>query len=513
MNPNLITALGIFSSLLSLLLGGYVLWRKSAVAAALPFALLMAANAVYAAAYTTEINADSLEAVVFWLKMEYLGVSFIPVCWYLFADAYAADRKRVRPVRVLLMLVIPVLTILLMGTNEAHQAVYTDIRLRTGLSLSLITARRGWWYWVSAAYFYVLLLLGSLKVLRHAVGSSGVYRAQYVTIILGLVFPWLGHIALILRVSPYGMDITPFTLSLSGALLAMGVFRWGLFELSPIARERVMEAIRDGVIVVDLKNRLVDANRAAKALFPQLAQLEPGRDLGPFFESLNYHRELGNAELSMQIEDAVRHFRFNSEPIEDARGMVIGQVVIVVDTTENSELLFRLARLATTDELTGAANRRHFFELAGRELARAQRSSSPLSFAMFDLDHFKQVNDTYGHAAGDRALVAVCDVCRGMLRASDLLCRYGGEEFIIIFPDAAPAAAAEVAERLRKRIAEQEIVAGTARFRVTVSFGIDGTGGAPRESLEQYLKRIDDAMYAAKEQGRNRVVQAERIST
>jgi len=508
MNPNLLTAIGIFSSTLSLVLGGYVFWRKSAAAAALPFGLLMVANAVYAAAYTIEINTVSLESVVFWLKMEYFGVGFIPVYWYLFAESYAADRQMFRPRRLLLLVAIPVLTILLMWTNEAHHAVYTEIRLHRDAGLSILSTRRGWWYWVSAVYFYALILLGTVKMLRHVVHSNGLFRTQSLTIVLGAVFPWLGHIALLLRVSPYQMDITPFTLSLSGVLLALGVFRWSLFDFSPIARERVMDAMRDGVIVVDLKTRLVDANRAALALFPQLAQERPGSDLSSFFGAVNYRIGQGAAELSIRIQDTVRHFQFNSELIKDTRGTGIGYVVMVVDTTENSELLFRLARLATTDELTGAGNRRHFFELAGRELARAQRSNAPLSFAMFDLDHFKVVNDTYGHAAGDLALVSVCETCRGMLRTSDLLCRYGGEEFIIIFPDAAPPAAVEIAERLRKKIADTEIVSRDQRFHITVSFGIDGTSGAPQEALEYYLKRIDDAMYAAKESGRNRVVSA-----
>jgi len=143
-------------------------------------------------------------------------------------------------------------------------------------------------------------------------------------------------------------------------------------------------------------------------------------------------------------------------------------------------------------------------DMAKRELDRAKRSGGPLSVALFDLDHFKLINDQYGHGAGDAALVAVCDACRTVLRSSDLFCRYGGEEFVILFPETGPRPAMEVAERLRRKIEGIALASGNAQFRVTASFGVAGSEGAP-SSLAEYLKAADEAMYEAKEQGRNTV--------
>jgi len=136
----------------------------------------------------------------------------------------------------------------------------------------------------------------------------------------------------------------------------------------------------------------------------------------------------------------------------------------------------------------------------------SRRKDRPVSFAMFDLDHFKKINDRLGHSAGDSALRGVCESCRAELRSTDIFCRYGGEEFVILFPETPPAAAKEIAERLREKIKRTAIAAGDRTFSVTASFGVCGSETGPAETLAEYLRLIDAAMYRAKAAGRNRVV-------
>jgi len=178
--------------------------------------------------------------------------------------------------------------------------------------------------------------------------------------------------------------------------------------------------------------------------------------------------------------------------------------VIITDTTEATEFLARLERLVSTDELTKVDNRRRFFEHAERELELARRRGAGIAFAMLDLDHFKRVNDEHGHAAGDAALVAVCEACKSALRSTDILCRYGGEEFMVILPEATPADALEIVERVRLKIAETVVAGPRAAFGVTASFGVSGNAGPPYEDLEVYLRRADEALYRAKAEGRDR---------
>lgn len=162
--------------------------------------------------------------------------------------------------------------------------------------------------------------------------------------------------------------------------------------------------------------------------------------------------------------------------------------------------------LATTDPLTGVYNRRTFKELAEPHLSRSRRSRVPLSLLMLDLDHFKRVNDTYGHLAGDEVLKAFADLVRGCLRKEDLLARYGGEEFVVLLPGSSQAAATALAERIRDQVAANPLGGTDHRVRVTVSVGVASEAGDTLPSLESMLGRADEALYRAKADGRNRVV-------
>ena len=166
--------------------------------------------------------------------------------------------------------------------------------------------------------------------------------------------------------------------------------------------------------------------------------------------------------------------------------------------------------LATTDSLTGIYNRRTFKELAEPLLSRARRTRGPVALLLFDLDHFKRVNDTYGHLAGDDVLSGFAQLVRTCLRKEDLLGRYGGEEFVALLPGTAEPAAAALAERIRQETAETPLRAGDQAIRITVSVGLAGDSGEALRSLEALLGRADEALYAAKAQGRNCVVTSAR---
>lgn len=174
---------------------------------------------------------------------------------------------------------------------------------------------------------------------------------------------------------------------------------------------------------------------------------------------------------------------------------------------QNDEARQVLEKLANKDGLTGLMNRRHFMQTAEVELQRAQRYRRPVTVAMADLDYFKKLNDTYGHAAGDAMLRAFAELVQDALRQSDFVCRYGGEEFAFLFPEISPAETEKLAERLRIRCAEMAVALPDGRsVKATVSMGLADASECP---IEIALKRADDALYEAKRLGRNRVVLSE----
>ena len=181
-------------------------------------------------------------------------------------------------------------------------------------------------------------------------------------------------------------------------------------------------------------------------------------------------------------------------------------------TTVNIELQAALNRekdLARTDVLTGINNRRHLFELAEREFDVATRYQQPLSVLIFDLDHFKQVNDTFGHAVGDQMLQRVTEVACAELRSVDVIGRYGGEEFVILLPMTTTQDALPLAERIRAGVAAIRVLTEKRDASVTLSIGIAETKHTSGESLDSILIRADKAMYAAKKAGRNCTVISE----
>ena len=186
-------------------------------------------------------------------------------------------------------------------------------------------------------------------------------------------------------------------------------------------------------------------------------------------------------------------------------GELASFVEVFADITEQKRREAALDKSATRDALTGSMNRGHFTEMATQEIARARRFSEPLSMALLDLDHFKQVNDTHGHDAGDMALMQFAKTCEEGARQIDLVGRIGGEEFAILLPRANKEPAFEILQRIRLRVMEARITAANGNsFGLTVSVGLASLRPHTLD-LRELLRNADAALYKAKREGRNRV--------
>lgn len=164
-----------------------------------------------------------------------------------------------------------------------------------------------------------------------------------------------------------------------------------------------------------------------------------------------------------------------------------------------------LLKLATTDPLTGLYNRRHFFELAEREIARSKRYRHPLACIMFDIDYFKRINDSYGHLFGDRVLKAMVWRCRENIRQVDIFARYGGDEYVILLPETGLQRSKLLADRLCTGFQNQPLKIDEREISITLSMGVASMLGNNGLSLDILLNRADKALYSAKEKGRNQV--------
>jgi len=225
------------------------------------------------------------------------------------------------------------------------------------------------------------------------------------------------------------------------------------------------------------------------------------------------HSKIANTGKSIIIRDlgSTNGTYVNDEPIDeyalrDGDLIKIGRTIFKFLTGGNIENAYHeeIYRLTTIDGLTQISNKRYFLETLEREIARSQRYRRALSLVMFDLDHFKKINDTYGHLAGDYVLKQLASAVKQKIRREDIFARYGGEEFAIVLPEIDREHALTFAEKIRQLVHDQEFRFESTAIEVTISMGVASADDDVRD-MEALIKRADEHLYAAKAAGRNQV--------
>lgn len=289
----------------------------------------------------------------------------------------------------------------------------------------------------------------------------------------------------------------------------------------------IHEASPDGILVVNDKGIIVSHNHRFidiwKLPLDRLPGLQPDTAVGAADDPLLsmvlervrdpktflarvrelYDHPDMNDHCEIELKDGRTLDRY-STVLRGDKHQYLGRVWFFRDVTAQKKTETELVELARHDPLTGMANRRYFFERANQEFARARRYLTPLSIAWMDIDHFKRINDDYGHAAGDEMLKSLFRDSQRLLRETELLARIGGEEFAVLMPDTGLQGAHHLAERIRQSVADHTLLFHGQGISCTISIGV-ATLNSSDQSIEDCLQRADRAMYQAKEHGRNRV--------
>ncbi|MFH1115349.1 MAG: diguanylate cyclase [Pseudomonadota bacterium] len=278
--------------------------------------------------------------------------------------------------------------------------------------------------------------------------------------------------------------------------------------------ERTFDTVPELIMILDRDMRVVRMNKPMADRLRYTASEAVGRFCHELCHGTDYppghcpvlRSFAGKTEFSAEIvEDLLGGaFLVSVTPLRDSADELTGFVHVARDITEQKRLEKDLRRMATTDSLTGLFNRGHFWDMCERELARGVRAHRTVGILMIDLDHFKSVNDTYGHEVGDTTLKLTAQAARENLREIDIIGRIGGEEFAVLLPETGLSEALAVAERLREAVARAQVPTAKGPVSITISIGAAEDNGELRD-LGTLLKRADDALYDAKRKGRNRV--------
>ncbi|MEL6814401.1 MAG: diguanylate cyclase [Cyanobacteria bacterium J06598_3] len=504
-------------------------WTRREIAPATrPFTALMVAIALYATTAAISAATFSLKPSIFWATLQYIASNSV-IAFYLTFTLHFSGRRQWSQHwrRRLLIWALPVFNMGLVITNHWHRMVWSEFVLPTAPG-ELVTFRHGSVYFWIVACFYIYVVTGTLLIARVALNASSLYQRQATSIMLSASPPIIAGSLYALALVPHTVNILPMSFLFTGLIYFASLFYFRLFDLLPIARDVLIERMTDGVLVLDNRGRVIDINAQAQRYTHAAGPLigKPvSRVLSDWPDIVSHcHSEdalttvlIVRAHIPCYLEVKVTRLR------NQQRGT--GRLLIIRDITQqhqnrlhieqaNSELKSQLKEIealrdqlkeqSIRDRLTGLFNRRYFEETLPAELTKAKRSGSSLSIMLLDIDHFKKVNDTYGHLAGDEALRRFAQIMQQHIRTSDIACRYGGEEFVIALPQMTLAEACDRANNIRETFKATALTFNGQLFYATVSIGI-GTFPDITGTQSQLLQQVDQALYTAKANGRDRI--------
>jgi diguanylate cyclase (GGDEF)-like protein len=505
-----------------------VAWHNRREAVAPWFAATLLALLAWTVGYIFELMAQGLQAKIAWANLEYVATVALPVFWLQVVLIYTRHRGLSRRSWLVLGLLG---TALLLGIflNPAGLFRAAPALARHGSLTALHPDYGPLWSLGWVPFAYGLLLVAAFQLVRALRHSQGFQVRQSLALLAASLLPLAAGTVYALGFSPWP-DYNPAmaVVSASGVLMAYALFSSRLFALAPLARDAVVECLADGVLVVDRRGRLVDANPAARAAFPELAGVRLGEPLATLLggredvlrvvaealvalehDPCERPRAQGLVEVEIRLASpsvpAARIYSSVVTQVRSGSGRPLGLALVLRDVSARVGLLDEARRLATTDALTGVLTRRRLLELGAQAVQQAVGRGLPLSVLVVDVDHLKQVNDSQGHARGDRLLAAVAAASRSVLREGDLLGRLGGDEFCVLLPGAGGDEARGIAERVRFATSVSWEAGAASPQPASVSIGVATCDEVAADSFAGLLEAADRALYAAKDGGRDQV--------
>ena len=491
--------------ILSLMIGIYALFRSQSDKKNY-FLLMQVMIIVYLLGYLLEITSTNAEEAFSAVKIMYVGAYFIPVFTFFLAADFC--NIRLHPVYIKTpMLLLALAIVIAFWTTKQHQLIYMSYNFGSPNTVGLVFTP-GPYYTLTRAYSIICMILTIAVLLYQFKKWSNKYRKPLIVFLVCLSIPLLteafGHLAVFLGPFVYYIYLTPYSMAIMNIYIYIGVMRFNIFEIIPAATLTAMDHIREGFVLLDENSNYLSSNSAAAILFPGIKNLVKGESIfsaGDWPEEL---REINTDKAEFSITNGdIKYIEASINSIVTGKQAQKAKIIILRDITESKTLMKKLENAAYIDSLTGLYNRKHFSELAALDIEKAKRERQSIFVAMLDLDFFKNVNDSYGHDAGDLVLKTTANIVRNTIRSYDLLGRYGGEEFVILITNLEDSVAFRQMERIRENMERASVPYENIKISITCSIGLAKFTEA--DTLETSIKKADEALYTAKNSGRNLV--------
>lgn len=495
------------------------------------YLMLMASGCWWVVCAFFDVSASDPTSKIFYSELAWYGIITTPIAWMLFMTAYirGSDLPNASLYTGLSIAAgVAVLTIAM--TNDLHGLIYVAVTPDPSPAYPhQLHYEHGPVFFAAMIGIYFFMLMTAIRTLWAAIHAPPVHRAQFIGLLVSAMVPWAANAAYnFAGIRVFGFDPTPLAYVVVPMIYSVLVSRNQFLSLAPVAISAVVAAHPDGILVVSGNGLITEANGAMRAIFDDRQLVgKPFSDLGTMFGPADRASLFDGGELVRRWQRGARTYEVRTIVVDAARysqsiAYVLRDITDYLRAQENLHISTRLMEerleanlrlqeqlheMAHRDSLTGLNNRRILENISGRMIDGADATERSLVAVSLDLDHFKRLNDTYGHKAGDDALVAMAGVLTRSLRPGEVAVRMGGEEFLVLMPHADIEEARARAEAWRAVIRSQPVVTSLGPAEITFSAGISAYPDTAA-SFEQMLQQADKAVYAAKRAGRNRVVVA-----
>ncbi len=442
----------------------------------------------------------SKEANMLITKIQYIGIAALPPLSLMMVFVIFGLTSPTTRVLHYALHTIAILIIAEVWLNDFHLLHFTEYYVIDTKAFPMFGVAHGPLWYIVIAYHYLILLVVTIIIIRRLRSPVRIYRGQARVLLVSLLVVWIANGIYVTGLSPVeNMDTGPIAFSIVAVGFAWGFLKFNLFDIVPAAKEEIFLSLRDPILILDHDDRIMETNPAASDLLAKKESDLVGTKLTATLPSF-----VNRAATETKVETAHgdMYFEVKINDLKERRGKTIGRLLVMHDITKRKLIEDELKKMASTDALTGASNRRHLLELAERDFVRAKRYGHSLCTVMIDIDRFKRLNDRYGHNVGDEALRRLVQTCKNEIRGGDIFGRIGGEEFVTVYANQSLDRAVQAAERLREQIAAITVPTSSGEIGFTASFGVAAIKDED-ENFDDLLKRADTALYAAKNAGRN----------
>tara|TARA_R100001143_G_C3360429_1_gene135098 strand:- start:7014 stop:10049 length:3036 start_codon:yes stop_codon:yes gene_type:complete len=308
------------------------------------FAIMMLGVTIWAFAYSFELAMTDLDSIMFWIRLEYIGISLIPALWIIFILQFTGNEKYLNKHTIALIYILPVTTLLMVWTNKWHNLHYESIEMAIVDGLYLLNFEPGAWYIIHTITFYCFMVLGLFLLILRYRREKTIFKKQILIVIFGALIPWITNILYVFDFKPFEhLDLTPFMFLFSGIIISIGLLRFKLFEVLPFAREKIIEEMAEGIVILDTIYHVIDSNPSFRSIFHTDEMDLFGKPIftifpndGQFFKHLE-HQVPTSFEYKYQMEDEQILFEVTIQPILVKEGEINGYFVVFRDITQSKK--------------------------------------------------------------------------------------------------------------------------------------------------------------------------------